>query len=81
MFQTRVFFPTNTVPGDYQVTIFQIKDKILVNKKNKLIKIRKSGIGEKIFEFAHNQPAAYGILSIFFAIISGLTAATLFRRI
>ena len=33
LFQTRVFFPSNTVPGSYKVTIFQVKDKIVLNKK------------------------------------------------
>ena len=81
LFQTRVFFPTNSIPGEYQITIFQVKNKIIVNRKNKTINIKKSGIGEKIFEFAHNQAATYGILSIIFAVLSGLLAATLFRRL
>ena len=81
LFQTRVFFPTNTIPGKYKITIYQVKNKVIISKKNKLIKIKKSGIGEKVFKFAHNQPATYGLLSILFAIISGLTAATLFRRL
>jgi len=81
LFQTRVFFPSNTIPGTYNVTIFQIKNKVIISEKNKLINIKKSGIGEKVFEFANNEPAAYGLLSILFAIISGLIAATLFRRL
>ena len=81
LFQTRIFFPANTIPGNYKVTIFQIKDKIVLSKKNKLIKIKKSGVGGEIFKFAHSEPASYGLLSILFAILSGLTAATLFRRL
>ena len=81
LFQTRIFFPANIITGDYKVTIFQIKNKIVLNKKIKIIKIKKSGIGEKVYKFAHNQPATYGLLSILFAILSGLTAATLFRRL
>ena len=81
LFQTRVFFPSNTIPGNYKVTIYQIKNKIILSKKEKLINIKKSGVGEKVFEFAHNQPATYGLLSIIFAVLSGLIAATLFRRI
>lgn len=81
LFQTRVFFPSNTIPGNYKVTIFQVKNKSILSKKNKLIKIKKSGIGEKIFEFAHNQSAAYGLLSILFAVLSGLIGATIFRRL
>ena len=80
-FKLVFFFPSQSVPGKYQVTIYQIKDKIILSKKNKVILIRKSGIGDKIYKFAHEQSAAYGLLSILFAVLSGLIAATIFRRI
>ena len=81
LFQTRVFFPANSIPGEYKVTIYQVKDNLIVSKKNRIINIKKSGIGEKIYKFANQQSAAYGLLSILFAVLSGLIAATLFRRL
>ena len=81
LFQTRVFFPSNSSPGKYNVTVYQIKDKIIHDKKNRVINIKKAGVGEIIFKFANEKPATYGLLAIFFAIISGLFAATVFRRI
>ncbi len=81
LFQTRVFFPSNSSPGKYNVTVYQIKNKIIHDKKNRVINIKKAGVGEKIFKFANEKPATYGLLAIFFAIISGLFAATVFRRI
>ena len=47
----------------------------------KIINIEKSGIGSKIYYFANSNSAAYGLLVIIFAILSGLIAATLFRRL
>ena len=81
LFQSRVFFPANSSPGKYTVTVYQIMNKIIQNKQKRVINIKKSGIGEKIFKFANEKPASYGFLAILFAIISGLLAATLFRRI
>ena len=81
LFQTRVFFPSNSIPGIYNVTVYQIKNKIIQGKKNRIINIKKAGIGEKIYTFAHEQPAIYGLIVIFFAILSGLLAATIFRRL
>ena len=81
LFQSQVYFPTKSIPGEYTVTIYQIKDKLITGKKIKKILIKKSGIGDIIFKFAHNEPATYGILCILFAILSGLIAATLFRRL
>ena len=81
LFQTRVFFPANSIPGEYKVIVYQVKNNILTNKKNKVINIKKSGIGEKIYKFAHNQPSTYGLLTIIFAVLSGLIAASAFRRL
>ena len=81
LFQTRVFFPTNTVPGFYDVNIYQIKNKVIISEKNKKIIVKKAGIGNKIFQFAHDQPSAYGILCIVFAVLAGLMGATIFRRL
>ena len=81
LFQTKIFFPSNTVPGIYDVDIYQIKNKIIKNKKNRKIIIKKTGIGNRIFRLAHKQPATYGIICIIFAIFAGLIAATAFRRL
>ena len=81
LFQTRVFFPSNTNPGIYKIKIFQVKDKKIISERIKKIIVKKTGIGEKIYQFANKQPASYGILCILFAIICGFAAATAFRRL
>ena len=81
LFQSRVFFPSNSIPGKYNVAVYQVKNKVIVSKKNRFINIKKSGIGEKIYKFAHQKSATYGLLSILFAVLSGLLAATIFRRL
>ena len=65
----RFFFPSNTVPGTYDVNIYQVKNKIIKSKKNKKIIIKKTGIGNRIFKLAHKQPATYGIVCIILIII------------
>tara|TARA_Y100000590_G_scaffold400972_1_gene485509 strand:+ start:2109 stop:2885 length:777 start_codon:yes stop_codon:yes gene_type:complete len=81
LFQARIFFPSNTIPGIYNVEIFQIKDKRITSEDNKKIIIQKTGFGNTIYQFAINQPAFYGIISIIFALIAGVIAATAFRRL
>ena len=56
------------------------KNNVILNKKEKIIILKKSGIGSKIYDFAHKNAAAYGLFAIIFAILSGFLAATLFRR-
>ena len=81
LFQTRVFFPPNTIPGSYDINIYQVYNKKIISEKNKKILIKKTGLGNKIFNLAHNQPVVYGLICILFAIFAGLLAATAFRRL
>ena len=80
LFQTRIFFPAKSIPGDYKVNVYQIKDNLILNNKEKVITLKKSGIGNQIYNFAHKNAAAYGLFAIIFAVLSGFLAATLFRR-
>ena len=80
LFQTRIFFPAKSITGEYKVNVYQIKDNLILNKKEKVITLKKSGIGNQIYNFAHKNAAAYGLFAIIFAVLSGFLAATLFRR-
>ncbi len=81
LFQTSVFFPPNTIPGVYYVDIYYIKHKTIMSKDRKKIIVKKTGIGSDIYNFAQNRAATYGVFVIIFSILSGLIAATLFRRV
>ena len=80
LFQTRIFFPAKSVPGEYKVNVYQIKNNLILNNKEKIITLKKSGVGSQIYNFAHKNAAAYGLFAIIFAVLSGFLAATLFRR-
>ena len=80
LFQTSVFFPPNTIPGIYNVNIYYIKHKTIMHKDKKIIVVKKTGVGSDIYEFAKTNAATYGVFVILFSILSGLIAATLFRR-
>ena len=80
LFQTRIFFPAKSIPGEYKVNVYQIENNLILNNKEKIITLKKSGVGSQIYNFAHNNAAAYGLFAIIFAIMSGFLAATLFRR-
>ena len=80
LFQTRFFFPAKSIPGEYKVNVYQIKNNIILNNKEKIINLKKSGLGSQIYNFANNNAAAYGLFTIIFAVLSGFLAATLFRR-
>ena len=80
LFQTRIFFPAKSIPGEYKVNVYQIRNNLILDNKEKIITLKKSGVGSQIYNFAHNNAAAYGLFAIIFAIMYGFLAATLFRR-
>ena len=80
LFQTRIFFPAKSIPGEYKVNVYQIENNLILNNKEKIITLKKSGIGSQIYNFAQKNAAAYGLFAIIFAVLSGFLAATLFRR-
>ena len=66
---------------EYTATVYHVRNKTIISKEDKKINIEKSGIGNDIYNFANNNSVAYGLFTIVFAILSGLIAATLFRRL
>lgn len=79
LFETRVLLPANLVEGDYEARIFLIRDKQVVDTFTDKIEVRRAGIGRMIYTAAQEQPALYGIASIFIALLAGWLASAFFR--
>jgi len=81
LFRTDVSFPTNVPVGNYTVEVFLIQDGKVVSAQTTPLYIKKTGVLAEIFFFAHDYAAVYGILAIIFAVLAGLGANALFRKI
>jgi uncharacterized protein (TIGR02186 family) len=80
LFRTRVVFPANVVPGDYQVQVLQFADGEVVGAQSSKLEIAKMGIEAELYDFAIGRPALYGLASILLALAAGWTANAVFRR-
>ena len=80
LFRTRIVFPANVPPGDYQVQVLQFADGEVVGAQTSKLEIAKMGIEAELFDFALGQPALYGLASILIALAAGWAANALFRR-
>jgi uncharacterized protein (TIGR02186 family) len=81
LFRTDVPFPTNVPVGNYTVEVFLIEDGRVVSAQTTPLYISKTGVLAEIFQFAHDYAAIYGILAIIFAILAGLGANAVFRKV
>ena len=81
LFQTRLYFPSNIPMGMYTIRTYKINNGDILGFNDKILLINKSGIGSKIYLFAKKNTIIYGIIAIIFAIILGISAATIFRKL
>jgi uncharacterized protein (TIGR02186 family) len=80
LFRTQVEFPSNVPTGHFLVTTYKFKDGQVVNAQTTPLQVSKIGIGARIFDFAHQHSALYGITAIIIALFSGWLAGVMFRR-
>lgn len=81
LFRTNVDLPANLVEGNYKTRIFLLRNKALVNLYEKTIYVRKVGLERWLYNLAHQQPAAYGLLALVVAALAGWAASAAFTLI
>lgn len=79
LFDTSIRLPANLVEGDYRTRIFLTRDGAVIDVFTQDIAVRKVGLERWIYNLAHDQPLAYGILSLAIAIAAGWLASAAFR--
>ena len=79
LFSTTIDLPANLVEGSYPTRIFLTRDGEVVARLATFIDVRKVGLERWIYDLAHDQPLAYGILSLVIAISAGWLASAFFR--
>jgi uncharacterized protein (TIGR02186 family) len=79
LFSTTIDLPANLVEGPYLTQIYLVRDGSVVDRYATAINVNKVGLERWIYDLAHNQPLAYGLLSIFIAITAGWLASAFFR--
>lgn len=80
LFRTDVHFPSNVPTGAYIVTVYLIRDGVIVSAQSTPLSVSKIGVGAWIYDFAYQQSALYGLLAIVLALLAGWLAGVVFRR-
>jgi len=79
LFTTRITLPKNIVEGSYVARIFLLRDGAVVDEHETFIEVRKAVLERWLYSLAYDQPAIYGLLSLFVAAFFGWGASALFR--
>jgi uncharacterized protein (TIGR02186 family) len=80
LFRTRISFPPNVPTGIYNVEVFLVKDGREIGAQTAPMRVKKTGIGARIYDLAHRHAALYGLLAVAIAILAGWGASAAFRR-
>ena len=80
LFRTTARFPANVPTGPYRVHVYLFDRGKLIAHKESLMVVKKVGLEESVFNFAHRQATLYGILAIVIAVAAGWLAGVVFRR-
>lgn len=80
LFRTNIVIPSNAPDGTYNVNIYLVRNRQVVDQKTTPLAITKAGMERRVHDLAHEQPAAYGVLAIAIAVFAGWGAGVVFRR-
>ena len=81
LFRTQFDLPANLTEGSYKTRIFLMRERRVIDLHEATIDVRMVGLERWLFTLAHEQPAAYGLLSLFLAVGAGWAASAAFRFI
>jgi uncharacterized protein (TIGR02186 family) len=80
LFRTEVHFPTNVPTGLYQAQVYLFSDGQIVSAQAIPLSVSKVGLEAEIFDFAHQQAGAYGLIAVLLALVAGWLGHLIFRR-
>lgn len=80
LFRSTIPFPVNVPIGTYQVTVHLFKNGQHVSSEKTPLTVHKVGLEAKIYNFAHDHAAWYGVIAIAIALMAGWLAGVIFRR-
>lgn len=80
LFRTMIHFPANVPVGIYSVEVYLVRDGAITSAQITPLSISKVGIGADLYDFAHANAAAYGILCIALAVLIGWGSAIVLKR-
>lgn len=81
LFRARVAFPSNVPTGTYTVTVYLVRAGKVISAQTIPLVVAKIGVGARIYDFAHQQAAMYGIVAILVALFAGWFGSAIFRKV
>ncbi len=80
LFRATFHLAPNVPVGTHRARAFLFRNGVFVKETSAALTIRKAGAEQRLFEFAHQQSLAYGLLAVLLAMITGWLGRLIFKR-
>jgi len=80
LFRARVPIPATVSRGLYNVEVYLFRDGTIISAQSTPLFIDQTGLERRLFNFAHDEPFWYGVVTVLMASLLGWLSSVLFRR-
>ncbi|HVT26193.1 MAG TPA: TIGR02186 family protein [Rhizomicrobium sp.] len=80
LFRARVPVPADVPRGQYNVQVYLFRDGNVVSAQSTPLYVDQTGLERRLFNFAHQEPLAYGLSTVLMAAALGWLSSIVFRR-
>jgi uncharacterized protein (TIGR02186 family) len=80
LFRVHVPVPASVPRGEYAVQVYLFRDGAVVSAQTTPLFVDQIGLERRLFNFAHDRPFWYGLLTVAVAMLLGWASSFLFRR-
>jgi len=80
LFRVRVSLPASAPRGRYIAETYLLRDGRVIDARSSTLTIDQTGLERRVFDFSLNDPLAYGLSTVFMAVLLGWLSSLAFRR-
>ena len=80
LFRVRVPLPASAPRGKYTATVYLLRGGQVIDARSSNLSIDQTGLERRVFDFSQADPLAYGLSTVFMAVLFGWLSSLAFRR-
>jgi len=80
LFRVRVPVPASVPRGSYLVQVYLFREGTVVSAQSTPLFVDQTGFERRLYDFAHERPLFYGVLTVLMAVLLGWFSTFFFRR-
>lgn len=80
LFRAHVPVPASVTRGQYNVEVFLFRDGEIESAQSTPLFIDQTGLERRLFNFAHDAPLFYGLVTVLMSVVLGWLSSMFFRR-